>query len=143
MQHYLGLLQNKGYIYGTDYLPWDACSGMLSGSLEQAMRTAGRSIRILPKRSVADRIETARTIFANSWFDDQKCPDGLNRLRYYRFGEVKDMGTATRQPLHDAASHGSDAFGYAAQGIVMPKRESKAPPPAATRRAIPPPTAWS
>lgn len=143
MQHYLSLLQGKGYIYGTDHLPWDACSGMLSGSLEQAMRTAGRTIRILPKLAVAARIDTARTIFANSWFDEQRCADGLNRLRYYRFGEVKDMGTATRQPLHDAASHGSDAFGYAAQGIVMPKKEKPPPPPAGGRRAIPPPTAWS
>lgn len=143
MQHYLGLLQGKGYIYGTDYLPWDACSGMLSASLEQAMRTAGRSIRILPKRSVADRIETARIILANSWFDTDHTADGLNCLRYYRFGEVKDMGTQTRQPVHDWASHGADSFGYAGQGIVMPKKETKAPPPAAARRAIPPPTAWS
>lgn len=143
MQHYLGLLQAKGYIYGTDYLPWDACSGMLSASLEQAMRTAGRSIRILPKRAVADRIETARTIFANAWFDAERTADGLNCLRYYRYGEVKDMGTQTRQPVHDWASHGADSFGYAGQGIVMPKKENKAPPPAAARRAIPPPTAWS
>jgi phage terminase large subunit len=144
MQHYLGLLQGKGYIYGTDFLPWDACSGMLSGSLEQAMRTAGRSIRILPKLSVAAGIDTARTIFQNAWFDADKCADGLNRLRYYRYAEVKDMGTNARQPVHDFSSHGSDAFRYAAQGITQPKRESKAPPPPpAQRRHIPEPTAWS
>ncbi|MDP9024312.1 MAG: PBSX family phage terminase large subunit [Candidatus Eremiobacteraeota bacterium] len=143
MQFYLSLLQGKGYVYGTDYLPWDACSGMLSGSLEQAMRTAGRSIRILPKLPVASRIDTARTIFANCWFDAEKTADGLNRLRYYRYGEVKDMGTATRAPQHDAASHGADAFGYAGQGIVLPKRDAKTPPPAVQRARTPPPTAWS
>jgi phage terminase large subunit len=144
MQHYLGLLQGKGYIYGVDYLPWDACSGMLSGSLEQAMRTAGRSIRILPKLSVSSRIDTARTIFANAWFDADKCADGLNTLRYYQFAAVKDMGTQTRAPLHNWASHGADAFGYAGQGIVAPKRERGAPPPASGQRGrMPAPTAWS
>ena len=138
MQHYLGLLQGKGYIYGTDYLPWDACSGMLSGSLEAAMRSAGRSIRILPKRAVADRIETARTIAPNCWFDEDKCADGLNCLRYYRYGEVKDMGTATVKPVHDWASHGADAWGYAAQGIVMPKKEAKVATPGAHVRYDPP-----
>lgn len=142
MQHYLGLLQGKGYIYGTDYLPWDACSGMLSGSLEQAMRAAGRAIRILPKLPVASRIDTARTIFQNAWFDADKCADGLNRLRYYRFAEVKDMGTNARVPVHDGASHGSDAFGYAAQGIVLPKRTPAAPPPRTAQRPYEP-TAWS
>lgn len=144
MQFYLSLLQGKGYLYGTDYLPWDACSGMLSGSLEQAMRTAGRNIRILPKLSVSSRIDTARTIFQNAWFDAERCADGLNALRYYRFAEVKDMGTNARQPVHDWASHGSDAFGYAAQGIVLPKRDAKTPPrPAANAPRYQPPTAWS
>lgn len=141
MQHYLSLLQGKGYVYGTDYLPWDACSGMLSGSLEQAMRTAGRSIRILPKLPVASRIDTARTIFPNAWFDEQRCTDGLNRLRYYRYGEVKDMGTATRQPLHDAASHGSDSFGYACQAIVQPKPPARRPQQ--EQRPSKPVSAWS
>ncbi len=142
MQYYLAAMQAKGYIYSTCYLPWDACSGMLSGSLEQAMRTAGFAIRILPKLLVASRIDTARTIFPNCWFDADKCTDGLNRLRYYRYAPVKDMGTNSRVPVHDFSSHGSDAFGYAGQGIALPKREMKAPPPAA-RRPFNPPTAWS
>ena len=144
MQHYLTLLQGKGYVYGLDYLPWDACSGMLSGSLEQAMRTAGRSIRIQPKLSVAGGIDAARTIFPNCWFDEGRCADGLQALRHYRYGDVKDMQTQTRQPLHDWASHGADAFRGAARGIVTPKRDAKAAPPGtAGRGAFSEPTAWS
>ena len=143
MQHYLGLLQGKGYIYGTDYLPWDACSGMLSGSLEQAMRMAGRNIRILRKLPVAARIDTARTLFPNAWFDQGRCADGLTRLRYYRFGEVRDMKTQTRVPVHDGASHGADAYGYASQAILLPRKETKPAGPVTARRSIPPPTAWS
>ncbi len=144
MQHYLTLLQGKGYVYGTDYLPWDACSGMLSGSLEQAMRTAGRKIRIQPKLSIAGGIDAARTIFANCWFDEQKCQDGLQALRHYRYAEVKDMLTQTRQPVHDWSSHYSDAFRGAARAIVAPQREEKPAGPGVTRSRPPlPATAWS
>lgn len=150
MQWYLIQLQAKGYVYGVDYLPWDACSGMLSGSLEQAMRTAGRTIRILPKLAVSARIDTARTLFENCWFDANLTADGLNRLRYYRYGEVKEMSLSganvpTRAPLHDDSSHGADSFGYAAQGIILPKkRDSTVAPRAATGRGrMPPPTKWS
>ncbi len=143
MQHYLSLLQGKGYIYATDYLPWDACSGMLSGSLEQAMRTAGRTIRILPKLRVDAGIDTARTIFQNCWFDAAKCADGLQSLRHYRYAPVKDMGTNARLPVHDQYSHGADSFRYAATGITLPKRAAAAPP-ATARRAPPiPATPWS
>jgi phage terminase large subunit len=148
MQHYLSVLQGKGYVYGIHYLPWDACSGMLSGSLEQAMRTAGCTIRILPKLPVASRIDTARTIFPNCWFDEARCADGLNALRYYRYGELKDRApndraTPTRSPVHDAYSHGSDAFGYAGQAIRLPKREVETKPAVAARRVAFPPTEWS
>jgi phage terminase large subunit len=144
MAHYLELLQGRRYVYGMDYLPWDACSGMLSGTLEQAMRAAGRNIRILPKHlSVDIGIDQARTIFANCWFDADKCADGINCLRYYQYGPVKDLGTQTRKPLHNWASHGADAFRSASNGITLPKREVKAPPPASSNRRAYEPTAWS
>jgi phage terminase large subunit len=145
MAHYLGVMQGKGYVYGIDYLPWDACSGMLSGTLESAMRAAGRQIRILPKHlSVEIGIDQARTIFPLCWFDAEKCADGLNGLRYYQYGPVKDMGTQTRRPLHNWASHPADGFRSAANGIQLPKRAIEPPKtPTTPRRSAPPATAWS
>jgi len=134
-------MQNKGYLYGEDWLPWDVCSKVMAKSLEEQMRSLGRKVRILPKTSVHVGIDAARTIFPNCWFDAEKTADGLTALRYYRYGESKTLGTPTREPLHDDASHGSDAFRYFAMGIRQPKPE-KAPPPVARRPAAPP-TAWS
>jgi phage terminase large subunit len=119
LQHYMTVLQGKGYVYGTDYLPHDAQAKQLGTgrSIEELMRAAGRTVRIVPKLSVADGINAARTLFPLSWFDETKCADGLQCLRHYRFELDPDTGTFKRTPLHDWASHGADAFRYAAVAL--------------------------
>lgn len=57
-----------------------------------------------------ERINAARLIIPMTWFDVERCAAGLDRLRAYR----KRWRRETRSyggPLHDAASHGADAFG--------------------------------
>jgi len=57
-----------------------------------------------------ERINAARLTIPITWFDAERCAVGLDRLRAYR----KRWSLATRSycgPLHDAASHGADAFG--------------------------------
>lgn len=107
---YLTQMQNRGYLYGTDWLPWDIglhAAQMGSGkSIEELMRLAGRKVRITPKLTVADGINAARTVFPVCWFDRNRCEDGIKALRHYRFGEVQTVGHVTREPLHDRASHG-------------------------------------
>jgi phage terminase large subunit len=68
----------------------------------------------VPKLSVEDGINAARTIFPNCWFDEEKCADGLHALRHYRYEVDEDLGTFSRKPLHDWASHGADGFRYLA-----------------------------
>lgn len=115
LESYIREMQSRGYIYGYDYLPWDLgghAKLMGSGrSIEALLRAAGRKVRIVPKTpSVADGINAARTIFPLCWFDRERCADGLQALRRYRYGEIEKLGTPTRVPLHDMSSHGADAF---------------------------------
>ena len=60
-------MQARGYLYGTDWLPWDIgmhATQLGSGrSIEELLRLAGRKVRIVPKLSVADGIAAARTVF--------------------------------------------------------------------------------
>jgi phage terminase large subunit len=123
---YLGEMQSRGYVYGRDYLPWDLglhAKQMGSGkSIEELMRLAGRKVEILPKLAVADGINAARTIFPQCWFDQERCADGIQALRHYRYGENKALDHPTREPLHDWASHAADAFRYFAVGIQAPKQ---------------------
>ncbi len=123
-------MQSRGYIYGRDYLPWDL--GMhadLMGhgkSIEGIMREVGRNVQIVPRLSKTDGINAARTIFPQCWFDAERCADGLQALRHYRYGVVEKLGSATREPLHDDASHGADAFRYFAVGIKPHEPEEPA-----------------
>jgi phage terminase large subunit len=119
---YLGELQAKGYIYGTDWLPHDAKAKQLGTgrSVEELMRAAGRTVRIVPHLSVEDGINAARTVFANCWFDQERCADGLQSLRHYRYEMDERAGTLKRVPLHDFASHDADAFRYLAVALKNP-----------------------
>jgi phage terminase large subunit len=121
-------LQQKGYLYGTDWLPHDAVDAIIhqrlaadkSRSIEQLMRAAGRNVRIAAKLYVVDGINAARTLLPSCWFDAEKCADGLTALRHYQWGPVAASGLERREPLHDWASHGADAFRTLAVSIKAP-----------------------
>ena len=90
LQWYLQQMQARGYLYGTDWLPWDIgmhATQLGSGrSIEELMRLAGRKVRIVPKLSVADGIAAARTVFPVCWFDRERTEIGVRALRHYRYG---------------------------------------------------------
>jgi phage terminase large subunit len=136
LQWYLQQMQARGYLYGTDWLPWDVgmhATQLGSGrSIEELLRLAGRRVRITPKLSVADGIAAARTVFPVCWFDRERTEQGVRALRHYRFGEVRTHQHPTREPLHDKSSHGADAFRYFAIGAKHPK--PVAPKPQVQRR---------
>jgi phage terminase large subunit len=119
IQHYIAVLQNKGYLYGTDWLPHDArAKEQGSGrSIEEIMIAAGRNVRIVPRLSVSDGINAARTIFNRCYFDEQKCAEGLQSLRHYRYDVDPDTKQFSDRPLHDWSSHAADAFRYFAVAI--------------------------
>lgn len=132
IDHYLQTLQQRGYYYGTDWLPHDAASNHpgVERTVERQMKDAGRAVKIVPKVSVADRINAARTIFPVCVFDVTKCSAGLDRLRAWRYGLNEKQGRWTRDPIHDTSSHAGDAFSY--MGVALrgevDKPKAKAPP---------------
>ena len=123
IQHYIGVLQNKGYMYGTDWLPHDARARTLATgrSVEEIMLAAGRKVRIVPNLSIHDGINAARTVFPRCYFDELKCAEGLQSLRHYRFDVDPDSGQFSARPLHDYHSHAADAFRYFAVAIEEDK----------------------
>lgn len=148
LSHYLTQLEGKGYKYATDYFPWDASSRILIGSLEDTMRQRGRTVRVLPRMSREAGIDRVREMLGTCWFDRDRCADGLQRLRYYRYGLTNLIDpatgnkTPTREPVHDDNSHGADAFRSFAMGFRTPSKEAAKKRPVVTR-AYHPPTAWS
>lgn len=135
INHYLGELQKKGYIYDTLWLPHDAENKTLASggrSIEEIVRNAGFKTKVLPRIPVVDSINAARTMFTNMWFDRDNCADGLTCLRHYRYEVDPNTGMFSRSPLHDQYSHGADAFRYIA---MMVRETPKSKPKSAVAQA--------
>lgn len=127
---YLKALQDKPYLYGKFYLPHDARAHELGSgkSIEEQLREKGKNVEIVTKLSVEDGIAAARLVFGKCWFDKEKCSDGIQALRHYRWKldeslSVTDKPVYKREPLHDWASHPADAFRYFAVAIKEPERQ--------------------
>jgi len=119
LKHYQKELQSKPYVYKTHYLPHDArAKDLRTGrSIEELMRSSGFSVQIVPRLAITDTINAARTLFPQCWFDGERCADGLQALRHYRWGPPTLQGVTPREPVHDWASHGGSAFRYA--GVTL------------------------
>lgn len=116
--HYLKVLQDRGYIYGKDYLPHDADhESVAAESIAKTMRGMGRDVVVVPR--VLDKklgLKATREIFPRCYFDETKCADGLQSLRRYRYNK-NEYGQYSQNPEHDENSHGADAFEQFARSI--------------------------
>ena len=107
-------LKGKPYVYGTHHLPHDVMVRELGAAGRSRLETLGglgvAPISVGAAMDPEERINAGRLMIPMTWFDAEKCAGGLERLRGYR----KRWNRATRSyggPMHDAASHGADAFG--------------------------------
>lgn len=125
---FLSERQKYGYVFGIDYLPHDAENKLLASngrSIDEIARAAGCNTRILDRVPVVDSINAARTLFPICWFDRDGCADGLQALRHYRYEVDPDTKQFSKQPLHDWASHGADAFRMMGLAVSKPRRVAK------------------
>jgi len=133
LSYYLKELQAKPYLYGRDFLPHDAQAKTLAAggrTVEQILRAAGRKVSIVPRLSIVDGIAAARSVFNKCWFDAEKCADGIQALKHYRYEFDEELKTFKKEPRHDWASHPADAFRYFGVGIrdeEMPSPEAPQP----------------
>jgi len=140
LSYYLKELHAKPYVYGKDYLPHDARAKTLAAggrSVEQIMVAGGRKVVIVPQMSIVDGIASVRAIFNKCWFDAEKCADGLQALRHYRYDFDEDLQSYKREPRHDWASHPADAFRYL--GVTIKEVKAPVKKPEQTYRAV---SAW-
>lgn len=145
LSHYARILDEKkqqhGYNYSKHFAPHDIAARDLSSgvSREQTMANLGYRMTKGARLGVEDRIEATRQMLKNCWFDSEKCKHGIRALQNYRreFNDKLEQFKAT--PVHDWASHGSDAFGEGALSInkmQMPTSKKSPPPPLATRTTL-------
>lgn len=125
LEHYLGVVQGKQYLYDRHYLPHDAGHKKLGMrfSLEHQARKILKHVTVLPRGGIIEGINAVRRMLPNCHFHQTNCKEGLKALNQYRWN-VND-GVLSRMPLHDWASDGADAFRTFAMAYKPQGKSSK------------------
>lgn len=116
LPHYAKIIKQKPYTYGKHYAPHDIAAREFSHGLARTEIAASLGIRfeVLPtlKLSKDEAIEGVRGRFNRIWIDAVKCERLISCLENYRKEWIEKLQMYSNRPLHNWASHGSDAFSY-------------------------------
>ena len=120
LEYYVREIKDRGYDIAGHLLPHDAGAKELGTGKTRIETLRGLGLKrltLLPKWSIADRINAARKLLPRCWFDQKKTSRGVDSLRnYQRKWDSKNM-VFQPKPLHNWASHGAEAFCYLAMGL--------------------------
>lgn len=111
--HYIGVLRERGYVYGKHYPPHDIAVRELGTGKSRKETAASLGLRFEEPQAplaVTDGIQAARLFLAKCWFDETKAAKGIEALRNYRKSFNTRLNEFTGTPVHNWASHGADAF---------------------------------
>jgi phage terminase large subunit len=124
--HFVKMLREKPYVYGTHWAPHDIAVREL-GTGKSRLETAkalGLAFKVTPNIPLEDGIQAVRLFLPRCWFDQTKTAIGLTSLRNYRKAFNSRLNEFTGTPVHDVYSHAADAF----RGLAVRHKEAKAKP---------------
>lgn len=109
--------EERGYVRGMDYVPHDAKQREMTSSGKdgrakqriEVMIECGLKPKVVPQHNLMDGISAVRQVLGRSWWDADKCDEGLNAARSYQTEWDDDNKVFKKTPLHNWASHGADA----------------------------------
>lgn len=119
-------LESNGYTPDNTgiWLPHDGATHdkVFAVSYETAFRDVGYTVEVIPNQgrgAASARIEAARRLFPQIWFNEPKTKPGLEALSWYheKQDEVRGIGLG---PDHDWSSHAADAFGLMCVAYTPP-----------------------
>lgn len=112
----LGIKRNQ---LGMIWLPHDAKAKTFQSKHSSVERFINRfgaeKLGIVAQSKKADQISAARALINKCEFNRTKCDPGLDGLRAWEFEWNEDLNVFSRDPVHNWASHPSDAFAYGCQ----------------------------
>ena len=116
---YVNWLRENHWHIAEQYLPHDVEVRELGTgkSRLEMLQNSGLSVTVLPRLAVDDGIQAVRRMIPKCWFNMPKVRQGMDCLRNYRREFDEKRNVYYEKPLHDWASHGSDAFRYLAIGL--------------------------
>lgn len=113
LEHYAKIIREKPYAYGIHVLPQDIKARELGTgvSREEVLRDLlPGDIFVCPQHRVEDGITATRSVLHQFWWDATNCGQTILSLRNYHRGPKG-------KPVHNWASHGSDAVRTGAVAI--------------------------
>ena len=117
----LNAIANAIYAANAAALPFKSATGYCPAANEFRMwreeprHSLHRRPRIHNKQG---SIEAARNFLRRAWIDEEHCAHGIRCLDNYCKEWAEKHGTYKSQPVHNWASHGSDALQTGACGFV-------------------------
>lgn len=132
--HYLKILQDKPYHYGTMNFPHDIeVTEMTSNRtrkdiLNEMWSGTNLSVSVVPRTELDDGIVALRTVFPKLWINKTKCEDLLDAIGQYRQEWDDANGVFKNKPVHDWTSHAVDMIRYFAVSYhreINPDREER------------------
>jgi phage terminase large subunit len=118
---------------GRIWLPHDARAKTFQSSHTVAERFlsafGGQHVGMVPVSKKHDQISAARAVIGRCAFHSGRCEDGLDGLRAWEYEWLDEANTFSREPVHNWASHPSDAFAYGCQVMQMDQRQPEPPQP--------------
>ena len=121
LEHYVKVLQDKGYVYDQYVFPHDIRVREL-GTGKSRLETLDQlgihadKIEIAPQLLIDDGIQQVRAMLDKCFFDEKNCEKGIDCLLNYQRDWDDNGKTWRMRPNHNWASHGADAFRYLAIG---------------------------
>lgn len=114
---------------GKIWLPHDARAKTFQSkhsSVERFIHFFGPDkLGIVEQSKKQDQISAARKVINKCEFNSLKCDAGLDGLRAWEFEWNEELNVFGREPVHNWASHPSDAFAYGCQIMVETIEEFK------------------
>lgn len=119
IDHFLDEIRKRDYKVGQILLPHDASQAHQSARGNKAGNTIEKqvravyadAVRLVPRVSVANRINASRQLFPRINFAEQPTSAGVQGLTHYQF-KLDERGQRSKEPLHNWASNPADAFQY-------------------------------
>lgn len=114
IDHFVNIVLNKPYTYGKHFPPHDIMVREQGSGLtrREMYKRLGINFSEIYDIDLLDGIECVKSSLAKIWIDEVKCKDLIKWL--YRYKQEKDPVTGRHKgiPIHDDASHYSDAMRY-------------------------------
>ena len=137
-EQWIDRIKARGHKIEKIWLPHDARVKTFQSNysaIEQFIDGFGAErMGIVPRVSIADRINAGRRVVERCRFHKTNCKDGLNGLRSWSFDYDAEKKIMSSEPRHDWASHIGDGYTYGAQ--VLEELLPPPPPPPDGRRII-------